>query len=146
MIGLHGTSLWSARRLLREGWSPRIAGALATPRMRTPPDHIYAVWLDKYEPAHALWVAQQWAIEAAERATPVAGRRLRGAVLAVEADDDAMVTPYAERIVPASSTRLLGVVCVGAQPTHACPVCDAVGVTTCDVAWRWRVLSASRSR
>lgn len=140
MIGLHGTSLWAARRILRGGWDVAAAGVLATPRMRTGPELVYATWLDDTEPERALWTAREWAVEASERAviTPQ-GQRLAGAVLALEVAADALVMPYAERVAPAAAVRVLGVVSVGRGQVCRCVACEAVGLPVRETTWRWRM-------
>lgn len=136
-LGLHGTSLWAARRILAHGWDAGSAEALATPRMMTGPEMVYAMWLDEYELERAMWAAREWAREAAERAviTP-AGRRMRGAVLLIEADE--LVMPYAERVARSEDARVLGVVSIGRGLACACEMCTDTGMPLHEDGWRWR--------
>lgn len=134
--GYHGTSLAAARRILRCGWDAIAAEWLATPRIRTGPEWVYAVWptLEGRTEAEALAVARGWAVEACERhGLP---RPYAGAVLLVETDDRAVSTPWAEPVARSADVRFVRLVTVGHEPEHGHPWPASEVVTlACRLCW-----------
>jgi hypothetical protein len=138
---LHGTALWAARRILAAGWSEAAAADLATPRMRTGPDRVYAT-LSRYAPSR--WVAEQWAEAAAQRAGPVAGCRASAAVVEVASPRWSLRSADGgEVIATARTVTWRRVVAIGRRRRCApdCVGCAIGCPPLCPPRWRWRWLT-----
>jgi hypothetical protein len=150
IYGLHGTSLWAASRLVKEGWNPSLAKALATPRLRTPPDFIYAYWGETIEEVQQyLLQAQGWALEACERHPQP--RPYAGAVLLLRVPREALrypgqilgELPLAEIVAQGQAVQAWHLVCYGLEPAHNHPSpLDPASWPHCDWCWQpvleWR--------